>query len=52
MRSEKYFRLLNKWCKTKKLGDAKYKRYKYISGKIKIPGVHLHPLTQHRPWLI
>jgi hypothetical protein len=33
MRSEKYFGLLDKWCKTEKLGDAKYKRYKGISEK-------------------
>jgi hypothetical protein len=51
MRSEKYFELLDKWCKTKKLGGAKYKKYRCISEKIKIPGVQVHPLIyeQHRP---
>jgi hypothetical protein len=51
MRSEKYFGLLDKWCKTEKLGDAKYKRYKGISEKKKFQGVHQDPLTheQHRP---
>jgi hypothetical protein len=38
MRSEKYFGLLDKWCKTKKLEGAKSKRYRSISEKIKIPG--------------
>jgi hypothetical protein len=36
MRSEKYFGLLDKWCKNKKLRGAKCKRYKGISEKIKI----------------
>jgi hypothetical protein len=51
MRSEKYFGLLNKWCKTKNLWGAKCKIYKGISEKIKISGDVLHPVTheQHRP---
>jgi hypothetical protein len=35
--SEKCFRFLSKWCKTKKLGGTKCKKHKNICENFKIP---------------